>query len=624
MMLDVQWAFWLVVLVAAAVALAALARRWGVGEPFVLTVAGVAASFVPHVPAFDVDPELVLLGLLPPLLYSAAIRTSLIDFRPKKLSITLLSVGLVLVTALAAGVVVYWLLPVPFSAAVAIGAVVAPPDAVAATAVARRVGMPRPIVTLLEGESLFNDATALVILRTAIAATAGTVTVWEAGADLVLAAGGGALFGVVAAGALTMLRRRIADPVLDTSVSFLAPWLAYLPAESVHTSGVIAVVTCGLILGFGAPRWQSAASRIAEQTNWRTIQFILESVVFLLIGLQVRHIVEAAWRSGLSHGTLLLACAAVLATIVLVRPLWVFPSTYLSWWLEGRRYHKPKPRWTAPAVVSWAGMRGVVTLAAALLLPQDTPQRATLILLAVVAVAGTLLLQGISLPWLVRTLRLRGPSRADDLLQEANLLQQASTAGLAALDANVAADTPPDVVAALRDRVVYRARTAWERVARVDSERVTPSGEYRRLRLAMLAAERDTVLHVRHSGGVDHEVMQHVMAALDLEESTIDRIREVDEADEPPTGPARNPCEHLRAAPLGADLDPAQVCAECVAEGLPWVHLRACLACGNVACCESSAGNHATKHFNGTGHPVIRSAEPGEVWRWCYVDERLG
>lgn len=626
-MIIVELAFGLVGLVAAAVALATTARRFGLAEPLVLTVAGVAASYLPFVPEVVInDPEIVLLGLLPPLLYTTAISTSLIDFRPKKVSITLLSVGLVLFTTFAVAGVVMWLLPVPFAAAVAIGAVVAPPDAVAATAIARRVGMPRRIVTLLEGESLFNDATALTTLRTAIAAMAGTVTMMEAGIDFVIAAGGGAVIGVAAAALLRFLRRRITDPVLDTSVSLLAPFIAYLPAERVHASGVIAVVTCGLILGHGAPVWQSAASRVAERTNWRTIQFILESAVFLLIGLEVRHIVEEAWNSDLPHGTLLTACAAVLLTVIVARPIWVFPSTYLAWFVEGRRYGKPKPHLTGPAVVSWAGMRGVVTLAAAMLLPSDTPQLATLKLLALVVVAGTLLMQGASLPWVVRLLRLRGPSRAEDALQGAALLQQATTAGLAALDANVTDETPPQTAEALRQQANHRARAAWEQLGRSESLRVTPSGEYRRLRLAMLQAEREEVLRVRDSGTLDHEVLEYVMATLDLEESTISRVAEAedDDPDSVLVAPATGGCEHLRDAPRAVVPDTPDSCAECLAEGLVWVHLRMCLTCGHIACCDSSPGNHATKHFGATTHPVIRSVEPGESWLWCYEDELLG
>ncbi|MCX4091665.1 Na+/H+ antiporter [Nocardia sp. alder85J] len=616
----------LVLLVAVAVALAALARRLGVAEPLLLTVAGVVASYLPFVPRIDINPEIVILGLLPPLVYTATIGTSLVEFRPKKVSIALLSVGLVLFSTFAVALVVWKMLAVPFATAVAIGAVVSPPDSVAATAIARRVGMPRRIVTLLEGEALFNDATALVALRTAVAASAGAFSIWQAGANFLWATIGGALIGGVAAAVLAVLRLRIVDPVLDTSVSLVAPFAAYLPAEAVHASGVIAGVVCGLILGQGAPVWQTAASRIAERTNWRTIQFILENAVFLVMGLQVRHILEDAWHGGLSHLTLGLTCLAVLATVIVVRPIWCFPSTYFAWFVESRPRGKPRPAWTAPAVVSWAGMRGVVTLAGALLLPSDTPQLATLKLLALVVVGGTLLLQGISLPWLIRLLRLRGPSRAEDALQQANLLQQATTAGLAALEAEIVPETPPEIVTALKDRVTRRANTAWEQLGRSESLRITPSGEYRRLRLAMLRAERETVLQVRDSGAVDHEVLEYVMAQLDMEESIVDRVVEADEVEVPDllAAPLAVGCDHLRAAAQVRVPDTPDLCSECVAAGLVWVHLRMCLTCGHVACCDSSPGNHATGHFHSTGHPVMRSVEPGESWRWCYIDEILG
>ncbi|MEU1983934.1 Na+/H+ antiporter [Nocardia sp. NPDC019395] len=613
----------LVVLVASAALVAALARRFGLSEPLVLTLAGVAASYLPLVPEVHLEPEIVLLGLLPPLLYTTAIRTSLVDFRADIGTIALLSVGLVLFSTFAVAAVVWWLLPVPFAVAVALGAVVAPPDAVAATAVARRIGMPRRIVTILEDESLFNDATALVALRTTIAASAGAVSLWKAGGDFLLAAGGGAVVGIAVAYLLALLRRRITDPVLDTSLSFLAPFLAYLPAEEIHASGVIAVVTCGMILGHNAQTWQSAASRTAERVNWRTVQFLLESAVFLIIGLQVRGIIEGAWESGLDHGTLIVTAFAVLLAVIVSRPVWVF-----AWALLGRATGRSAVPLTHPAVVSWAGMRGVVTLAAVLLLPADTPQLPVLKLLALVVVAGTLLLQGTSLPWLVRRLRLRGPSRAEDALQKATLLSQASTAGLAALDAAIGPDTPEDVVRSLRDRDAWRTNAAWERLGRPEAEQATPTAEYRRLRLEMLRAERETVLRVRDSGGADYEILQHVLARLDLEESMIDRFDETedDQQAEPLLGPGdpAADCTHLRAAPLVCESPGPDICAECVAEGLTWVHLRMCLGCGHIGCCDSSPGNHAAGHYATTGHPVIRSVEPGEAWRWCYTDELLG
>jgi CPA1 family monovalent cation:H+ antiporter len=386
---------------------------------------------------------------------------------------------------------------------------------------------------------------------------------------------------------------------------------------------VIAVVTCGMILGHGAPVWQSAASRIAERTNWRTIQFILESSVFLIVGLQMRAILEGAWGSGLDHGTLLIAAVAVLAAVMLARPLWIFP-----WSVLFRRFGLPGSDVPVshPTVVSWAGMRGVVTLAAVLLLPEDTPQLPVLKLLAVVVVAGTLLLQGTTLPWLVRWMHLRGPSRAEDALQKANLLQQATMAGLAELDKLITPDTPPSVVDSLRDRVTWKTNAAWERLGRAESELATPTAEYRRLRLEMLRAERETVLRVRDSGGLDYAILQHVLARLDLEESMIDRYDETDEENiETLAVPAADDnCVHLEDAPLVLEPTELDECKECLAEGLIWVHLRMCLTCGHVACCESSVGNHATRHYQGTEHPVMRSVEPGEAWRWCYVDELLG
>ena len=617
----------IVVLVGSACLLASLARRFGLSEPLVLTLAGVAASYLWFVPNIELDPEIVLLGLLPPLLYSASIRTSLVEFKANRRAITLLSVGLVLFSTFAVALIVWALLPVPFAIAVALGAVVAPPDAVAAAAVARRVGMPRRITTLLEGESLFNDATALVTVRTALAAGAGSVSLLSATRDFAVAAGGGVVVGTVLAIVLWRIRRRITDPVIDTTVSFVTPWLVYLPAEAVHASGVIAVVTCGLILGFGAPVWQSAASRIAEHTNWKTVEFILENSVFLIIGLQVSGIIKGALSSGISHGMLIMVCVSVLLGVIVARIVWMFPATYLPRLIPAVRRADPAPPWQLPAVVSWAGMRGVVTLAAVNLLPASTPQRPVLTLLALVVVGGTLILQGTSLPWLVRLLRLRGPSRAEDALQTANVLQQASDAGMSALDRLVTRDHPEEIVAALRARVQQRTNAAWERLGPTEADRATPSQIYRELRLGMLAAERGKVLEIRNAGMFDHDVLQLVMHALDLEESMIDRLDEAEgemRAESLDGSTSRGDCDDLRAAPLTCVPDHPAECSDCIDEGLQWVHLRMCLTCGHVACCSSSRGNHAERHYQRTDHPVMRSFEPGESWRWCYPHNLLG
>ncbi|MGI8882608.1 MAG: Na+/H+ antiporter [Jatrophihabitans sp.] len=618
---------WIVLLVAVAAAAAAGARRLKVSEPLVLTLIGVAGSYLSFVPSVALTPEIVLTGLLPPLLYTAAIRTSLVDFKDNRRPIALLSVGLVIASTIAAALVAWWLLPIPFSTAVALGAVLAPPDAVAATAIARRVGLPRRAVTILEGESLVNDATALVALRTAIAATAGAVSVWHVAGDFLLAAGGGVAVGIVVALVLGMIRRQVTDPVIDTTISFLAPFVAYLPADRIHGSGVLAVVTAGLILGQRAPRWQTAASRISERTNWRTVQFVLENSVFLLIGLQVRVIVDDAWHAQISHSRLIFACVAVFAAVVVIRPLWVFPATYLPRLIPAVRKADPSPPWQFPLVISWAGMRGVVTLAAVFVIPKATPYHAVLVLIALVTVGGTLLIQGTTLPALVRRLALRGPSRIEDALQVANLLEQATGAGERALRDAVDEDTPQDLVDSLIARSRQRANTAWERLGPTEEERETPSESYRKLRLTMLAAERTELLRVRDTGVMDHEVLQVVMSMLDLEESMIDRLEDADEQlrdEELVAVPGTGDCEHLTDAPRSARPDTPGQCQECVDEGIEWVHLRMCLACGHVACCDSSPRTHATAHFRSDDHPVMRSVEPGEAWRWCYVDEQLG
>jgi CPA1 family monovalent cation:H+ antiporter len=552
----------------------------------------------------------------------------LVDFRDNKATIFGLSVGLVLFTALGVGLVTYWLLPISFAAAFALGAVVAPPDAVAASAVARRIGLPRRLATVLEGESLVNDATALVSLRTAVAAmtAAGAVSLGGVALEFGWAVVGGALTGLVVATVVSFFRRREDDTVIDTALSFLVPYLAYLPAEELGASGVLAVVVAGLLLGHKSPLIQTASSRMSERINWRTVQFILENSVFLLIGLQMRRIVSDVGRSGLGWGTIVLVCGVVLATAVLLRPLWVFPFRWVTARLASRRDGDVSTAHSA--VLSWAGMRGVVTLAAALTLPPETPYRSLLVMVAMVVTVGTLLLHGTTLPWLSRRLGVRGPDPREDALQEASLLQASVAAGLSALEK--CEDVEPDMMQLLRERAENRTNIVWERLGQGREDRgESPSETYRRLRMVMLRAERRELLRLRDNGSADHEVLGHVMAQLDVEESMLDRIEERTEAlrDDPLLPPERpeDECEHLAAhhdryvAP-----NTPHGCPDCLREGLQWVHLRLCLDCGNVGCCDSSPGRHAEKHWHTSGHPVMRSFEPGEEWRWCFVDEQLG
>ena len=611
----VEIAILLVLLAIVVIAGEALSERLGAPAPLLLTVIGIALSFVPGVPELHLDPEIVLVGLLPPLLYTASLSTSLVDLKANGRPILLLSVAAILVTMVAVAGVMKLLLPdLPWPVALAIGAVVAPPDAVAATAVGRRIGLPRRVVSVLEGESLLNDATALVALRTAIAAMAGGVGVLSIAGNFLLAAGGGVLIGLLVFLVVAWVRRRLHDPLLDTAVSFVTPFAAYLVAEEIGASGVIAVVVAGLLLSHRASSLQTAESRVVETTTWRTVSFLLENVVFLLIGLQARWIVEDLRGSPVSAPMIVAICAATLATVIVVRLAWVHLTRPLLGSRLGER--RQDAGWAETTLIGWAGMRGVVTLAAAFVLPLDTPYRNILLLVALTVVAGTLLLQGLTLPALTRRLPVDRPDPADDALARATLLQQAASAGLERLD-ELVGEEDAEVAATIRQRVDQRTFAAWEQLSTVEGRR-TPTEAYAQLRLAMIQAERDRVLHIRAKGRVPSPVIRQVLGSLDLEESMIDAGATAREDIRATGSDGHLLCAELTAYPRGETAS-QPVCEGCLRDGTEPVAYRQCLECGEVGCCDSSPGQHASVHFRESGHPVMQSAEPGESWRWCYV-----
>ena len=618
---------------ATVLAVTALANRIRFSAPLLLMLVGIGLSFLPLIHVSDLSSEVVLIGFLPPLLYAAAIRTSVIDFRANRRSIAQLSVLLVVVTALGVGLITWLILPVSFSVAFALGAVVAPPDAIAATSIARRVGLPRRLVTILEGESLVNDATAITCLRVAIAAIGGTVTAAQATVGFLIAALGGFAVGLVVALLVIPIRKRITQPVFDTAISLLVPWAAYLPAELLsvggfHGSGVISVVTAGLILGHKSPVIQSGQSRLSERVNWATIEFLLENTVFLLIGLQAKAIITANSESTLSVPLIAGFCAAVLVGVIAIRMLWVLGTRPILF-RRDKDTHEPTVPWSDALVIGWAGLRGVVTLATAFLIPEDVPFRETLIFAAMVVTAGTLLLQGLTLPFLARALGLRGPDARSDALQAATVLTTSSNAALAHLGDILGPKDAPETVKLLRDRIAARPDALWEKLGRPGDDE-TPAEQYRRLRLQTIDIERDEVLKIRSSGTVDHDIIEQVLGSFDIEESMLtiatERSAQLSEDEEPVATPipAAGPCGHLDRAPANIDPNGPGICEDCVREGTRTVHLRICLSCGNVGCCDSSVGRHASRHFTRTLHPVMRSFEPGESWRWCYLDERIG
>ncbi|MGQ0576216.1 MAG: Na+/H+ antiporter [Pseudonocardia sp.] len=520
----------LVALLVGALTVTALARRAGASPPLVLVVAGLAASFVPGMPEYAIDPDLVLLLVLPPLLYSAALDSSYLRLRDNLRPIGLLSVGLVLFTTVAVGLAAWWLVPgLPLAAALVLGAVVAPPDAVAATAVGRRLGLPRRVMTILGGESLVNDATALTAFRVAVAVAAGaTYSVWQGIGVFVLAAAGGAAVGWGVGWVVHRARLALRDGVLESAVGLVVPFGAFLLAEEVHASGVIAVVVAGLYLGHRAPQG-GPAPRLQEQAVWKAADTLLESLVFALIGLQLRTVVEGV-DAGL--GRLLLVGLALTAVAVVVRIVWVFPATYVPRWLSRRlRERDPAPPWQVPAVISWAGMRGVVSLAAAFAIPLTTqagapfPGRAEIILLAFVVTVGTLLLHGLTLPAVIGRLGVRGAESFADALAEAEAQTAAARAAAARLDElDDGSPLHRHAVEKLRHMAEHRSNAAWERLepAEVESSRA-PSVAFRRLRREMLAADREVFVRFRDERRIDDEVFRRVQRELDLEEAMLRR-----------------------------------------------------------------------------------------------------
>jgi CPA1 family monovalent cation:H+ antiporter len=344
----------------------------------------------------------------------------------------------------------------------------------------------------------------------------------------------------------------------------------------------------------------------------------------------VRWIVADVGESGLALGVVVWACLVTFLAVVLLRLIWMFPVRFLLVRPTVEKETGERPSWKHTLVVGWAGMRGVVTMAAAFAIPTSFEHRELLVLVALVVTAGTLFMQGLTLPWLVRRLRLAAPDAREDALARAALFQKATAAGLERLEQHTGDEDPFDTIEALKRRAAQRDTAAWERLGGTHPEQETPSEAYARLRLEMLDAEREKVLHVRSTGAIPHDVVEDVLTALDVEESMIDirneRRAEVKEADTVSgvVGTIAH-CEHLQEAPEDVDTIPEAECQDCVREGkTAWVHLRTCLTCGHKACCDSSPQRHASKHFDASRHPVIRSAEPGEAWRWCFVDNRLG
>ncbi|GAA1860164.1 cation:proton antiporter [Microbacterium koreense] len=465
----------LLVLIAGVIAIVfanSIASKTGVAGPLVLVVVGVIVSLVPAVPAITIPPELILAGVLPPLLFSAAVSAPAIEFRRDITAIGGLSVLLVVVSALVLGVFFWWAIPgLGFPLAVALGAILSPTDAVA-TSIVKRLGVPRRVVTVLEGESLLNDASALVLLRTAIVAAASGFSFLATLGEFFWAVLSAVVVGVVVGFLALRLRHWTTSATANTALGLTVPYLAYLPTEALGGSGLVAAVAAGVVCGQGAVRWLTPEQRLSDASTWRTIEFVLEGAVFLMMGLELYGIVQGNVAADGGVAKALGIAALAFVVIVLVRAAYVVPmlSLHTRHVARARRrrvraeqeaasvrqerragrarvdldYFDASPlTWKHNTIIVWAGMRGAVTLAAAQTLPQATPERDLLVFIAFLVAAGSLLLQGLTLPVLAKALGLRreaaaGPPRAEIRMLDGDLRATArarlSSGGIARAD----------------------------------------------------------------------------------------------------------------------------------------------------------------------------------------------
>lgn len=553
------------------VAVAAFARWRGWPAPLLVTVVALAASFLPFVPELDIDGHLLLSLVLPPLLYSAALDVSFVGFRRSLPQIRRLGIWLVLLTAVAVGFVAWWLLPsLTLPGALLLGAIVAPPDAVSAAAIGRRLGLPRRIMTVLSGESLINDATSLTLYRVFAAILAGaTLTVWDGIWQFLLAVGVGVGVGLVFGIVLHQLRTRISDPVVIGTFGLLAPFGAYAIAEHLLGSGVLAVVAMGLYVGYNSPR-TDYTTRQQEKPLWLSADLLLESFVFAYIGLQFPRVLNDLGSE--SVGRILLLSGAVLLVVLIVRPLYIYPTSAWANFQDRRRLerwdrgveteqfekrHKKSRRWgdyspeelrshivrermaglqlswKDSAVISWAGMRGVVTLAIAVaaadLATLDTEASHAIVVVAFIVTVGTLLIQGLTLPLLIRGLGIASDvDEEEDQEALAAVREKSREAGKAYLAEKRVeweakyGEVDLGVFDAFTKRMT-RVEKDTDEVQKVEDAASRPSYEdLVALTKGWLQVRREILLAERDAGNLDEEVMRELIAAMDAEELALD------------------------------------------------------------------------------------------------------
>lgn len=511
-----------ILLLIAVLALTTTARRLAIPYPILLVVGGLVLGLVPGLPTVRLDPEIVFLVFLPPILWSAAYFTSWRDFRADLRPIALLAVGLVLATtAVVAGAARAMFPGISWAVAIALGAIVSPPDAVSATAVGRQLRLPRRGITILEGESLVNDATALVLYRAALAtAVSGTFDVGGALRDFVLAATLGIAIGFAVGIATRWSLRLTVDSFSEIAITLLAPYIAWVVAEKVHASGVLACVAGGLYVRRHFSAVVAPATRIQARAVWDLLVFLLNSILFILIGLQLGALRDAIPLNELPGLTL--KGSLVVATVIIVRLVWVPVAAVVPRFLGVARRSRAPPSWSNLFIIGWTGMRGIVSLAAAMALPLATadgapfPYRAEIILVTFMVILVTLVVQGLSLPLVIRLLKIQDDGGLEH--EERQARERAVMAALARLDEVVGEDwTVPDHIEQLR--LHYGSRQ--QRHLGPGDEAATCSREvaeaFRRLRHETLTAERLALIDLRNEGVISDEILHHLEHELDIE-----------------------------------------------------------------------------------------------------------
>jgi len=530
------------VLLVAVIALATVARKANIPYPILLVLGGLALGFV-HLPGtppngVTLDPNLVFLLFLPPLLYWQSLTSSFRDIRADARAIGLLSIGLVLATTAIVAAVAHTIIGLPWAAAVVLGAIVSPTDTVTAEAIIQRLRVPRRVATVLEGESIANDATALVVFSLAlgVATTGKSFSFWEGGLQFIWVSLGGVAIGLAVGWAIGIVRANLSDPPVENTISLLTGFAAYLPAYALSVSGILSVVTTGLYLGWRGPHVVSSQTRLQAQAIWDIVVFLLNGLLFILVGLQLNVILNArlgssgrAFLSLYSWPTLLGWAALVSLTVVVVRLVWVFPGAYLPRLLSRRvRARDPYPGWRNVVVLGWTGMRGGDSLAAALAVSVAIDARAPgarelIIFLTFGVILATLVLQGLTLPPLIRRLGVTADNSAER--EEAKARFKAAQAAMARIDALGAQDdVPPDIVEDMRLHYADRSRrfSAQYHGSDEDGALEGRATAFRTLQSELLRAESRAVVALRDDGVINDEVMSRVQRDIDLEQVRLD------------------------------------------------------------------------------------------------------